>query len=462
MALPIVAIVGRTNVGKSSLFNRLVGRRMAIVEDFPGVTRDRLYAEAELDRRHVLLIDTGGIVGGEGDELFARVKGQAAKALKQADAIIMMVDGPEGPTALDHEVADIVRRSGKPYVLAANKMEKTSLDSEAFADLRLGLPIDISAVHGRGLTELVEEAEELLPPEEEGEPAEPDALAVAIIGRPNVGKSALTNAILGEDRVIVSDLPGTTRDSIDTVFDVRSEGSPGERWRLIDTAGLRRRGKRQDTEFYTSLRALRSLSRAHVAVAVMDAYEAPNAQDARVAGEAHEAGRGLVLVANKWDLLKQYTKPDEENPDVNPQKAEAALKRDLQRLLEQEMPFASYAPLVFTSAVTGEGLPELLTTIRRVADNFRRRIETGKLNRTIRNALARHAPPTRKGRQLRIYYCTQVRAEPPTFALFCNDPQLVHVTFERYLVNVLRAEYDFAGTPIRIFWRARRREDDER
>ena len=456
MSLPVVAIVGRTNVGKSSLFNRLVGRRMAVVEDFPGVTRDRLYAEAEMDRRHVLLVDTGGIVGGEGDELFARVKDQAARALKQADAIIMIVDGPEGPNALDHEVADIVRRSGKPYVLAANKMEKTSLDSGTFADLRLGLPIDVSAMHGRGLQELVEEVEELLPPEESGEPEEPDALAVAIIGRPNVGKSAITNAILGEDRVIVSDLPGTTRDSIDTVFE-----REGERWRLIDTAGLRRRGKRQDTEFYTSLRTLRSLSRAHVAVAVMDAYEAPNAQDARVAGEAHEAGRGLVLVANKWDLLKQYTLPDEEHPEIEPQKAEASLKRDLQHLVEQEMPFASYAPLVLTSAVTGEGIKELLAAVRTVGDNFRRRIETGKLNRTIRDAMARHAPPTRKGHALRIYYATQVRAEPPTFALFCNDPELVHISYERYIVNVLRAQYDFAGTPIRVFWRGRKREDDE-
>jgi GTP-binding protein len=457
MALPVVAIVGRTNVGKSSLFNRLVGRKLAVVEDFPGVTRDRLYAEAELDRRMVLLVDTGGIVGGEGDELFARVKDQAATALQQADVLVMLVDGQEGPTGLDHEVADIVRRSGKPYVLAANKMEKTSLDSEAFAELRLGMPTDISAMHGHGLMELVEEVEELLPPEEDETPEAEQALAVAIIGRPNVGKSALTNAILGEERVIVSDLPGTTRDAIDTVFE-----REGERWRLIDTAGLRRRGKRQDTEFYTSLRTLRALSRAQVAVVVLDAYEGPSAQDARVAGEAHEAGRGLVLVANKWDLLKQYAQPDEEHPELDPKKAEKALKGDLKRLVSEEMPFASYAPLVFASALNGENLSGLLQTIHTVAANFRRRIETGKLNRTVRDAMAHHAPPTRKGRQLKIYYATQVRAEPPTFALFVNDPQLVHVSYERYLVNALRDEYDFTGTPIRIFWRARRREDEER
>lgn len=457
MALPVVAIVGRTNVGKSSLFNRLVGRKLAVVEDFPGVTRDRLYAEAELDIRPVLLVDTGGIVGGEGDELFARVKDQAAVALRQADAIIMMVDGMEGLTGLDHEVADVVRRSGKPYVLVANKMEKTSLDSGAFADLRMGMPIDVSAIHGRGLQELVEEVEELLPPPEEEVVDERKELGVAIIGRPNVGKSALTNAILGEERVIVSEIPGTTRDAIDTQFEYK-----GESWRLIDTAGLRRRGKRQDTEFFSSLRTLKSLSRADVALALLDAHEGPSAQDARVAGEAHEAGRAFVIVANKWDLLKQYAQPTEDHPDLDPAKAEQTLRRDLQRLIEQEMPFASYAPIAFTSAETGEGINELLGTVRMVAENFRRRIETGKLNRTIRDAMARHSPPSRKGKLLKILYCTQVRAEPPTFALFVNDPQLMHLTYERYLINVLRQEYDFRGTPIKLLIRGRRREEDAR
>jgi len=254
MSLPIVAIVGRTNVGKSSLFNRLAGRKLAVVEDFPGVTRDRVYSQAELDRRTVMLIDTGGIVGGEGDELFAKVKDQAAKALREADVIIMMVDGQEGLTELDHQVADIVRRSGKPYVLTANKMEKTSIDSEAFADLRLGMPVDISAIHGRGLLDLVEDVEALLPPEEELESAREGELAVAIIGKPNVGKSALTNAILGEERVIVSEMPGTTRDAVDTPFEYQ-----GEPWRLVDTAGLRRRGKRKDTEFFSSLRTLHAV-----------------------------------------------------------------------------------------------------------------------------------------------------------------------------------------------------------
>jgi GTPase len=458
MALPIVAIVGRTNVGKSSLFNRLVGRKIAVVEDFHGVTRDRLYAEAELDTRTVLLIDTGGIVGGEGDELFAKVKDHAAQALGEADALIMLVDGTEGLTLLDHQVADLVRRSGKPYLLVANKMEKTSLDSTVFADLRLGLPIDLSAIHGRGLTELVELVEEMLPPvEEDQERDRPAEVTVAIIGRPNVGKSALTNALLGEERVIVSDLPGTTRDSVDTVFEFNEE-----RWRLVDTAGLRRRGKRQDTEFFSSLRTLKSLTRADVALVVMDAHEGPSAGDSRVAGEAHEAGRGLVLVANKWDLMRQYTLPTEEHPDLNPQLVAQQLRDDFKTLLEREMPFASYAPLVFTSAQESEGLGELLLTVRAVADNFHRRIETGLLNRTLRQAMMRHAPPTRKGRQLKILYATQVRSAPPTFAMFVNDPELMHFSYERYLMNSLREAFDFEGVPLRLLVRSRRREEVSR
>jgi GTPase len=456
MSLPVVAIVGRTNVGKSSLFNRLVGRKLSVVEDFPGVTRDRLYAEAELDFRLVLLIDTGGIVGGEGDQLFEMVKDQAATALGQADAIIMLVDGQEGPNELDHQVAEIVRRSAKPYVLAANKMEKTSLDSEAFAELRLGLPIDVSAIHGRGLQELVEEVEAVLPPEESAEAEETHEFSIAIIGRPNVGKSALTNAIVGEERVIVSDMPGTTRDAVDTVFEYKDR-----RWRLMDTAGLRRRGKRIDTEFFSSLRTLKALSRADVALVVLDAFEGPSAGDARVAGEAHEAGRALVIVANKWDLLKQYAQPDEEHPDLDPAHAEKTLKKDLKRLIEQEMPFASYAPVVCVSALTGEGLEQLLSTVKTVATSFNRRIETGKLNRTMREAMARHSPPSRKGKLLKIYYCTQVRAAPPTFALFVNDPELMHLSYERFLINQLRSEFDFTGTPIRLLVRSRRREESE-
>jgi GTP-binding protein len=454
MSLPIVAIVGRTNVGKSSLFNRLVGRKVAVVEDFPGVTRDRIYAQAELDYRQVLLVDTGGIVGGEGDDLFAMVKEHAALALGEADVIIMLVDGLEGPTALDHQVAEIVRRSGKPYVLAANKMEKTSLDSGEFAELRLGMPVDVSALHGRGLLELVETVEDLLPPAEEAGPGEAAEVSLAIVGRPNVGKSALTNAVLGYERAIVSDQAGTTRDAVDSVFQVGEET-----WRLVDTAGLRRRGKRQDTEFFSSLRTLRVINRADVAAVVMDAHDGPTSGDARVAGEVHEAGRGLVLVCNKWDTLRHYTQPTEEHPDIDPEKAEKLLRSDFKRLVETEMPFASYAPLVFTSAVEGLGTGDLLAAVRRIAGNFHRRIETGPLNRVVRQATLRHAPPSRKGRQLKILYATQVRTGPPTFALFVNDPELMHFSYERYLANILRDTFDFEGTPLRLLIRARRREE---
>lgn len=455
MPLPLVAIVGRTNVGKSSLFNRLVGRRVSVVEDFPGVTRDRIYAEAELDYRRVLLVDTGGLVGGEGDELFLKVKEHAARALSEADAIIMLVDGQEGLTSLDRDVADIIRRTGKPCVLAANKMEKTSIDSEDFLELRLGTPVDISAIHGRGLMDLVEDVERILPPESEQE-EQRDELSLAIIGRPNVGKSALTNAITGEERTIVSDLPGTTRDSVDTVFEYK-----GRTIRLIDTAGLRRRGKRKDTEFFSSLRTLRTISRADVVLTVMDAHEGPSAQDARVAGEAHEAGRGMVLVANKWDLMAHYAQPSEEFPDLDPIKLQKTLRSDFRRLVDHEMPFTGYAPLVFTSALESEGIEDLLDTVMAVAEQFHRRVDTGILNRVIRRAVAAHAPRNRQGKVLKVLYCTQVRSAPPTFVLFVNSPDLMHFSYERYLINALRAEFGFEGTPIRILARGRRREDKE-
>ena len=295
--LPIVAIVGRTNVGKSALFNRLVGRRTAVVEDKPGITRDRIYAEAELDVRQVQLVDTGGLVGAENDELILQVRAQAITALQGADVVIFMVDGQEGLTNLDYEVADIVRRTGKPYVLTANKMEKLSADSSDFLALGMGPPIDISAIHGRGLMELVETVEDMLPPPEELEAA-PDELAVAVVGRPNVGKSALVNRIVGHERVIVSDMPGTTRDAIDVVFERKRQ-----RYRLVDTAGLRRRSHRQDVEFYSGLRTFQAVARAHIVLVMLDAHEGISSLDARVAGEIMEAERAAIIVANKWDLV---------------------------------------------------------------------------------------------------------------------------------------------------------------
>jgi GTP-binding protein len=454
--LPIVAIVGRTNVGKSALFNRLVGRRRAVVEDKPGITRDRIYAEAELDVRHVQLVDTGGMVGAENDELILQVRAQAVIALQGADVVIFMVDGQEGLTNLDYDVADIVRRTGKPCVLVANKMEKLSADSSDFLALGMGPPIDISAIHGRGLMELVETVEDLLPPQQEVV-AMPDELAIAVVGRPNVGKSALVNAIVGEKRVIVSDIPGTTRDAVDVVFERK-----GQRYRLVDTAGLRRRSRRQDTEFYSSLRTFQAVSRAHVVLVMLDAHEGVSRLDTRVAGEIMEAERAAIIVANKWDLIEKFAQPDEEFPELDYQKTEKTLRKDFARIVRDELKFLSYAPLAYTCALTGDGIGSLLADARRVHEQFVRRVDTGPLNRILRDAVATHPPPTKRGRQPRLYYAAQVRTAPPTFVVFVNDPDLIHFSYERYLHNKLRDALGFEGTPIRILWRARQHRDDPR
>ncbi|NLJ35336.1 MAG: ribosome biogenesis GTPase Der [candidate division WS1 bacterium] len=454
--LPIVAIVGRTNVGKSALFNRLVGRRTAVVEDKPGITRDRIYAEAELDVRQVQLVDTGGLVGAENDELILQVRAQAITALQGADVVIFMVDGQEGLTNLDYEVADIVRRTGKPYVLTANKMEKLSADSSDFLALGMGPPIDISAIHGRGLMELVETVEDMLPPPEELEAA-PDELAVAVVGRPNVGKSALVNRIVGHERVIVSDMPGTTRDAIDVVFERKRQ-----RYRLVDTAGLRRRSHRQDVEFYSGLRTFQAVARAHIVLVMLDAHEGISRLDARVAGEIMEAERAAIIVANKWDLVAKSAEPDEEFPDLDYEKTERTLRKDFARIVRHELQFLSYAPIAYTSALTGDGIGSLLADVRRVHEQFVKRIDTGPLNRVLRDAVAAHSPPTRRGRQPRLYYVAQVRTGPPTFVIFVNDPELIHFSYERYVSNKLREAFGFEGTPIRILWRARQRRDSPR
>ena len=449
--LPIVAIVGRTNVGKSALFNRLVGEQTAVVEDRPGVTRDRIYAEAELDSRRVTLVDTGGLVGAENDELITKVEQQAITALSEADVLVLLVDGREGLTALDHEVADIVRRTGKPCVLAANKMEKLTADSEDFLSLGLGPAIDISAIHGRGLMDLVEAVEAGLPEETELEPRA-DELAIAVVGRPNVGKSALVNAIIGEERVIVSELAGTTRDAVDEVFE-----RDGQTYRIVDTAGLRRRSKRQDIEYYSSLRTFRAVARADIVLLVLDALEGIVSLDTRVAGEVMEAGRAVILVANKWDLVAKMAEPDEEYPELDYKKAEKLLRGDFERIVRDELTFLSFAPLVYTCALTGDGVDELLVTVKRAKEQFTRRIETGPLNRTLRDAVSAHNPPTKQGRSPRLYYATQVAIGPPTFVIFVNDPGLLHFSYKRYLANKLRQTFGFECTPIRLIFRERGR-----
>ncbi len=458
MPLPIIAIVGRTNVGKSTLFNRLAGRAYAVVDDFPGVTRDRLYATGEILDRKVNLVDTGGMVGAEGDLLIEQVNKQAVEALREADLLLLVADGREGPTAHDHQIADLVRRSGKPFIFCVNKMEKRRADSYDFHELRLGEAIDISAEQGHGIIELEDAILEALPPEAEEEPGREGEIAIAVVGRPNGGKSSLVNALLGEKRMIVSETPGTTRDAVDTWAEF--EGTPV---RLVDTAGLRRKGKRsQGVEFYSSLRTMRALERAHLALIVVDATEGCTAQDARVALEVHDMGRAAIVVVNKWDLVLGKAFPEGEAA-LEPRARERAAKmvsKDFERLVRHEMPFLPYAPLLKTCALTGGGVAEVLPQCKAVFEQFDRRIETGPLNRCVRRAVAKHNPPSKAGRPLKLLYVTQVRTRPPTFVIFVNDPRLMHFTYQRYLTNALREEFGFEGTPLKLLVRGRQEKDD--
>ncbi len=458
MALPVIAIVGRVNVGKSTLFNRFVGERKAVVEDFPGVTRDRLYAEGIINVRRVMLIDTGGMVGAEeGDLLVEQVNEQAIEALREADALVVLVDGREGPTAHDHEIAEIVRRSGKPYVLAVNKMEKRSADSYDFYELRLGEPIDISAEQGFGIVDLEDELLAVLPPDAPEPARRAGEFAIAVVGRPNAGKSALINTILGHGRLIVSETPGTTRDAVDTWAEY--DGTP---IRLVDTAGLRRKGKRsQGTEFFSSLRTMRALERADIGLIVVDAMDGVTAQDARIALEVHEMGRAAIVVANKWDLVLASAFGDDEEVDAATRKRNLkTIWGDFERLARHELPFLAYAPIVKTCALSGEGVGDLLPLCRQVYGQYDLRIETGPLNRCIRRAVARHNPPSKAGRPLRILYATQVRTRPPTIVLFVSDAKVMHFSYERYLMNAIREEFGFAGTPVKLLIRGRREEHD--
>ncbi|MFO7945863.1 MAG: ribosome biogenesis GTPase Der [Armatimonadota bacterium] len=447
--LPIVAIVGRTNVGKSQLFNRLVGERTAVVDDVHGVTRDRVTAVAELDQRSVRLVDTGGLAGAGNDELITEVKEQAVRALAEADVLIFLVDGRQGLTPMDHEVADVVRKTGKPVVLAANKMEQQNIDSYEFLQLGLGPAIDISAMQGFGLWDLCEAVEDVLPETTEEEPAE-DEVSIAVVGRPNVGKSALVNAILGEERVIVSDVPGTTRDAVDEVFE-----REGWTFRIVDTAGLRRRSKRQDTEYYSSLRTFKAVARADVVFFMVDAHGGIVGLDQKIAGELMELGRGVIIVGNKWDLVARYAQPDEEFPEIDPVKVERTLEKDFERIVRHELQFLQYAPLIVTCALTGFGVEELLNASLFVRQRFYGWVDEGELNAVLREAASRHNPPSRKGRHPKIFNVEQVRSGPPTFVIFCSDPQLIHFSYKRYISNQIRKEFDFTGTPLRIFWRKR-------
>ncbi len=440
MSRPIVAIVGRPNVGKSTLFNRLVGERKAIVEDTPGITRDRLYGEAEWRGRPFLVVDTGGL-GMESDDPYGRtIQEQADLAMEEADLILFLVDSRHGLTAADLDVAETFRRAGRPLLLVANKSDSERWEAETpeFHQLGLGEVYPVSAQGGRGVADLLDEVIRFFPPDSPAPEEEDDSIRVAIIGRPNVGKSSLLNAILGEPRAIVSPEAGTSRDAVDVPF------SFGEhRFTLVDTAGIRRPGKVQrSVEYYMVLRAERALERADVGVVVIDAAFGVSDGDKRVAGLTRDGGRGAVLFVNKWDLVAGRT------------------PREFGKVVREQMPFLDSAPIVFGSALEGRGLPELLESCAEVASNHALRVSTGELNRVVHEAVERR-PYTRRGRQFKVYYATMAAVKPPSIVLFVNDPRATHLSYLRYLENQLRAAFGFLGTPIRLMLRQRTQEAAE-
>ena len=432
MSKPLVAIVGRPNVGKSMLFNRLVGKRLSIVEDTPGVTRDRLYAECEWCGRKFDMVDTGGIEPSTDSEILLFMREQAQIAINAADVIVLVTDIRTGVTAADKDVANMLLRSRKPVILAVNKADSTGAEDPAvyeFYELGLGDPISVSAVHGHGTGELLDACIAHFPPQEEEE-EEDDSIKVAVIGKPNVGKSSLINRILGEKRVIVSDMAGTTRDAVDTPF----ENDKGK-YVFIDTAGIRRKSKVDErVEKFSVMRAQLAIERADVCVIMIDARDGVTDQDTKIAGLAHEAGKASIIVVNKWDLVEKETGTMEK------------MRKDIMR----DLSFMSYAPILFISAVTGQRTDRLFELINLVNDQSSMRISTGMLNDVLADAQARVQPPTDKGRRLKIYYMTQTGVKPPNFVIFCNSRELFHFSYQRYIENQIRNVFGLEGTPVRI------------
>ncbi|CEH29997.1 GTP-binding protein Der [Aneurinibacillus migulanus] len=434
MANPVVAIVGRPNVGKSTLFNRIVGERLAIVEDIPGVTRDRLYSQAEWLGKPFHLIDTGGIDFDDHDELLESIRHQAELAVDEADVIVLVVDGTVGITDQDQDVARMLFRSKKPVVLAVNKIDNPQRlnDVYEFYSLGMGEPMPISGAHATGIGDLLDEIIKHFPEYEDDEYDE-DVIRVSLIGRPNVGKSSLVNALLGEERVIVSDIAGTTRDAIDTPFTFE-----GQEYVLIDTAGMRKRGRvYESTEKYSVMRALRAMERSDVVLVVINGEEGIIEQDKKVAGYAHEAGRGVIIVVNKWDAVE---------------KDERTMNKFIADIRE-EFKYLAYAPILFVSAKTKQRIQTLLPKVKQVAEQHAMRIATPVLNDLIHEATTVTPPPSDKGRRLRINYATQVAVKPPTFVLFVNDTELMHFSYQRYLENKIREAFPLEGTPVRILAR---------
>ena len=452
MASRMVALVGRPNVGKSTLFNRLIGRRVAIVENVPGTTRDRLYDETEWDGERFIIIDTGGLeVGPESqqrptdrrdalssgsEEFVPAIREQAEIAIQEADIVVMVVDAVDGLTGADEEVAEVLRRSNKPVIVTVNKADNETrvANSYEFYALGLGDPYPISALHGLGIGELLDEIVKALPPE--APPAKSEGVRIALVGRPNVGKSSLLNILIGQDRAIVSDIPGTTRDAIDT--HIRWEGQPLV---LIDTAGIRRRGKIDPgIEKYSVLRSLKAISRADVVLLLIDAVDEVTAQDAHIAGYILEESKSVVVVVNKWDLVVKDT----------------YTMNEYRTKIRSELKFLDYVPVIFISALTRQRASTVLPTALRVQAQRMMRIATSELNQIMSDAVQRHSPPSRAGKRLKFYYATQAGVDPPTFVFFVNDMRLVHFTYQRYIENQLRARYVFEGTPLKLVFRDHR------
>lgn len=441
MGKPVVAVVGRPNVGKSTFFNYLAGSRISIVEDTPGVTRDRIYTEIEWRSTKFTLIDTGGIEPYSEDIIMQQMKRQAEIAIETADVIVFMVDGKDGMTATDKEVATMLRKSQKPVVLCVNKVDRIGdppPDVYEFYNLGMGDMQIISSVHGLGMGDLLDAIFEHFPEDTDAEEDE-DVIKVAVVGKPNAGKSSLINSILGENRVIVSNIPGTTRDAIDTHVEM-----DGQKYTFIDTAGIRKRSKINETiEKYSTIRSWTAIERADVCIIMIDAEDGVTEQDTKIAGYAHQQGKASIVVVNKWDLIEKQTGTLEE----------------YRKVVHEKLGFMTYAPVLFISAKTGQRVNKIYELIKFVADQAAFRISTGMLNDLVNEAVAMVQPPSDKGKRLKIYYMTQVGIKPPAFVIFVNDLELFHYSYERYLENQLRKNFGFEGTPIRFIHRQREKED---
>lgn len=435
MPLPIVAIVGQPNVGKSTLFNRIINERVAIVEDRPGVTRDRNYARASWMGHQFSIIDTGGITW-EDSTIDEEIRAQAEIAIEEADVIVMLADASQGVTSLDERIAHLLYRADKPVLLAVNKADNPEqrTDIYDFYSLGLGDPIPVSGSHGTGIGDLLDEVVKNFPADVEK--TEEGVISFSVIGRPNVGKSSIVNRLLGQERVIVANEEGTTRDAIDTPF-----VKDGTKFRVVDTAGIRRRGKvYEKTEKYSVMRAMSAMERSDVAILVLDASTGIREQDKHVAGYAHEAGLGMIIAVNKWDLPKK----------------DSSSGKDFEAVIREEFSYLDYAPIVFVSAKTGKNIDQLPKMVKEVYENKNQRIQSSVLNDLLLEASRLVPAPMVKGKRLRVYYMTQVKTNPPTFVVFCNDPELMHFSYQRFLINQLRENFDFTGTPIKILPRKRK------